>query len=169
MADRLTHAHEGDLAVFLIGMTINRPWRPDHWLPTFRAMPGMMTELYANRTAAERGEQEWLGFMGGRTLIGSRGPTLVQYWRSVHDIYAYAGADERAHRPAWLEFYRTARRHEGSVGVWHETYAVRADGHESVYYGTGPIGLGAVTGVVPVRRRGGTARERLGSRVRAEA
>ena len=35
---RWTHTHEGDLTVFLIGMRINRIWRPDAWLPVLAAM-----------------------------------------------------------------------------------------------------------------------------------
>ncbi|MDE9367834.1 DUF4188 domain-containing protein [Luteipulveratus sp. YIM 133132] len=169
MVERLTHSHDGELAVLLIGMTVNRPWRPDQWLPVARAMPRMITELYANKAAAERGEQEWLGFLGARSLVGGRGPTVVQYWRSAEDIYRYAGDVGREHRPAWKAFYERARRHPDAVGVWHETYAVPAGGHESIYFGTPPMGLGAVTGLVPVRRRGETARERISSRVRPEA
>ena len=30
--DRRTHDHDGDLVLFLIGMRINKPWRPDLWL-----------------------------------------------------------------------------------------------------------------------------------------
>ncbi|MGI8948849.1 MAG: monooxygenase family protein [Ornithinimicrobium sp.] len=73
MAERLTHAYEGDLAVFLIGMTINRPWRPDLWGPVFAAMPRMLGELQTNKAAADRGEQEWWGFHQARTLMGGRG------------------------------------------------------------------------------------------------
>ncbi|AKU16341.1 DUF4188 domain-containing protein [Luteipulveratus mongoliensis] len=167
MVERQTHSHEGEIAVFLLGMTINRPWRPDHWLPAFRAMPAMLGELYTNKAQSEGGEEEWLGFMGARSLFGARGPTVIQYWRSTDDIYRYAGMTDRVHRPAWLEFYRQAKAHPDSVGVWHETYAVPADGHESIYYATPSMGLGAVTSLVPVRRRGDTARERLGSEVRA--
>lgn len=165
MGERLTHAHEGEIAVFLIGMTINRPWRPDQWMPTFTAMPKMLRELYANKARAEEGQEEWLGFMGGRTLVGGRGPTVVQYWRSAEDIYSYASNSDRIHRPAWLEFYRRAKQHPGSVGIWHETFAVPADGHESIYMDAPAMGLGAVSGLVPVRRRGDTARQRVGSKV----
>ena len=42
---RMTHGYDGDLVVFLIGMRINKPWRPDLWLPTFNAMPKMLAEL----------------------------------------------------------------------------------------------------------------------------
>ena len=49
---RQSHDHEGDLAVFLIGMRVNHPWRPDLWAPVFRAMPRMLTELYASKAAS---------------------------------------------------------------------------------------------------------------------
>jgi hypothetical protein len=42
---RMTHDYDGDLVVFLIGMRINKPWRPDLWLPVFFAMPAMLAEL----------------------------------------------------------------------------------------------------------------------------
>ena len=44
-AIRFTHEYEGELVVFLIGMRINKPWRPDLWLPVFSAMPRMLAEL----------------------------------------------------------------------------------------------------------------------------
>lgn len=148
-----THAHDGSLAVFLIGLRINRPWRPDLWVPALGAMGPMVAELYAAKAAAERGEGEDLGFMGHRSLIGAGGPTLVQYWRSAEDIYAYAHDPQRAHRPAWKAFYERGRRAAGAVGVWHETYAVAEGAHESLYLAMPPTGLAAVTGQVPVRSR----------------
>ncbi len=108
---RQSHDHDGDLAVFLIGMRVNQPWRPDLWMPVFGAMPGMLSELYAAKAAAARGEGADLGFLDGRSLLGAGGPTLVQYWRSVDDIYAYAerpAATSTARRCA--AFYARSRR-----------------------------------------------------------
>ncbi|MDQ3735206.1 MAG: DUF4188 domain-containing protein, partial [Actinomycetota bacterium] len=34
---RWTHEHSGDLTVFVIGMRINRFWRPDAWWPVVAA------------------------------------------------------------------------------------------------------------------------------------
>lgn len=160
---RTTHAYEGDLALFLIGMTFPKPWRVDRWLPAFVGMPRMLAELAANKAAADRGEAEWLGFLGARTTMTFRGPTVIQYWRSVEDIYRYAGASEHVHRPAWQAFNAKVRKGGEAVGIWHETYAVPAGGHESIYGGLKPIGLGAFTGSVPVGRRGETARQRIAS------
>ena len=93
---------------------------------------------------------------------------VIQYWRSTDDLIAYASADERIHRPAWRAFNARARRAAGAVGIWHETYAVPAGGHETIYSGLGsPIGLGAVAGTQPLARRGEAARQRLGHRTAA--
>lgn len=147
---RWTHAHEGDLTVFLIGMRINRLWRPDVWWPTFAAMRPMLAELYADPES---------GFLGHMTLVGARGPTLVQYWRSTEDVYRYANSRDAEHRPAWAAFNRRARKTPGVVGIWHETHEVaRAE----TVYGDMPVtGLAAATRAVPVTGRLERARDRL--------
>jgi hypothetical protein len=144
-------------------MRVNRWWRVDQWLPAAAAMPKMIRELYAAKAAAEQGQGRDPGFLGHRLLIGGRGPTVVQYWRTVGDIYSYAASADREHRPAWTAFNARARRSPGAVGIWHETYAVPAGGHESIYVAMPPTGLAAATAVVPVASRGETARERLAS------
>lgn len=159
----LTHAHEGNLVVFHIGMTIRKPLRPDLWGPVFAAMPAMLAELEKNRAAHERGEAEDLGFLGAQTLVGAGGPWVVQYWKSVEQLYAYAAMTDRAHVPAWRRFNQVARKHPGAVGIWHETYAVPSGGVETLYGNGGVTGLGKATGTIPIMRRGRTARERLGS------
>lgn len=159
--ERVTHGHEGELAIFLIGMRVTKPWRVDAWYPVSAAMPRMLRELYAAKAAAARGEGADLGFLDARTLLGAGGATVVQYWRSVDDIYRYAASAEHAHRPAWQAFNAKARAARGAVGIWHETYAVPAGGHESLYLGVPTMGLAKATSVVPVARRGETARQRL--------
>lgn len=159
-AGRSTHQHEGDLAVFLIGMRFNRLRRPDQWWPVFTAMPRMVAELHRNRIAAARGEAEDLGFRGARTMLDGAGITVVQYWRSVDDIYRYASATDLEHRPAWSAFNVRARRAGGAVGIWHETFAVPAGAHESVYVDCEPRGLAAATTLVPLRTRTRPARLR---------
>jgi hypothetical protein len=160
---RTTHGHHGDLVVFLIGMRVNRWWRPDVWLPAFLAMAPMLRELYAAKAAAERGEAEDPGFLGARSQVGARGPTVVQYWRSTDDLYRYASDPAAEHRPAWRAFNARTRRVPGAVGVWHETYAVPAGGHESIYVDMPVVGLARATSIVPVALRGERAAERLAS------
>jgi hypothetical protein len=155
-----THEHDGPIGVFLIGMRFNRLHRPDLWVPVFAAMPKMLAELYRNQAAAARGEAQDLGFLGARTLMGGKGVTVVQYWRSVDDVYRYASAPEHEHRPAWTAFNARARKAQGAVGIWHETYAVPAGAHESVYVGMPVMGIAEATSSVPVPSRKRYARLR---------
>jgi len=131
---RWTHTHEGDLTVFLIGMRLNRLWRPDAWLPVFLAMPRMLRELAGDPTS---------GFLGYRLALGPDGPLVVQYWRRAEDLYRYAADAGAGHRPAWTAFNRRARRVPGAVGIWHETYEVACA--ESVYVDLPVQGLAAAT------------------------
>jgi hypothetical protein len=146
----MTHDYDGDLVVFLIGMRINKLWRPDLWLPTFLAMGPMLAELSKDKDS---------GLLGYRVTLTAGGPLLVQYWSSHEKLYDYASDRNAAHRPAWVAFNRRARKAPGAVGIWHETYVVERA--ESIYSGMPVSGLAAVTTAVPVARRGETARERL--------
>ncbi len=160
--NRVTHAYDGPLALFLIGLRVHKPWKLGIVRQAGAAMPRMIAELEANKAAAERGEAEHLGYLGSRTTIDLKGPTVIQWWRSVEDVYAYANAAPLEHRPVWLEFYRATKADPSAVTIWHETYAVQPAGVESIYSGPGPFGLAAIAGAVPVGRRGETARERMG-------
>jgi len=98
---RITHDYDGELVVFLIGMRINQPWRPDRWLPVFQAMPAMLAELSRDPNS---------GLMGYRLTFGRGGPLLVQYWNSSEQLYAYASDPNSSHRPAWARFNRMIRK-----------------------------------------------------------
>ena len=150
---RMTHEYDGELVVLLIGMRINKPWRPDLWLPVFLAMPKMLAELSKDKDS---------GLLGYRLSIGAGGPFVVQYWNSIEKLYAYASDRNSSHRPAWAAFNRRARKAPGAVGIWHETYLVERA--ESIYNGMPVSGLAAVTSSVQVARRGETAVERLNAR-----
>jgi len=153
---RWTHDPEatgGDMVVFLIGMHVTKPWRPDQWLPTFLAMGPMLAELSRDPE---------LGLLGYRTLLGSGGPTIVQYWRDTESLYRYASSADATHRPAWAAFNRRARKAPDAVGVWHETYRVAAA--ESIYVNSPTTGLARAVGVKPVTTRLDRASDRLAGR-----
>jgi Domain of unknown function (DUF4188) len=150
---RMTHNYDGALVVFLIGMRINKPWRPDLWVPVFFAMPAMLAELSKDKDS---------GLLGYRLAFGAGGPFVVQYWSSHEKLYAYASDRNALHRPAWTAFNRRARKAPDSVGIWHETHLVERA--ETIYSGMPVSGLAAATSAVSVARRGETARERLGTR-----
>jgi hypothetical protein len=149
---RWTHAHTDDLTIFMIGMRINRLWRPDVWGPTLAAMGPMLAELAQDPES---------GLLGYRLLLGWRGPTVVQYWRSTEDVYRYANNLDANHRPAWTAFNKRARKTPGLVGIWHETYQVAKA--ETIYVDLPLMGLAAATGARQVTGRLDRARDRLTS------
>jgi hypothetical protein len=124
---------EGDFVVFLIGARINRWWKlPKHmWFA--KTMPKMLKEL--------EGRPE-TGFLGYQQL----GPTVnVQYWRSLDQLIAYARSRDESHFPYWVMFNKKIGS-SGDVGIWHETYQVRAGEYECIYNCMPPFGLGKVGG-----------------------
>lgn len=128
VAKRVTAKIDGDFVVFLIGMRINKPWKLHKWLPVFLAMPRMIREL-------ERRPES--GFLGHIMSLG----VIVQYWRSFEHLETYARDQNRLHWPAWVAFNTRVGKSRGDVGIWHETYRVRAGEYECVYSGMPPLGL----------------------------
>ena len=135
---RLTATLDGEFVVFLIGMRINRLWKLHRWLPLTNAMPRMLAELEAHPALGMLGGEMWFG----RTTI------LVQYWRSLPQLLAYATNREAAHLPAWKAFNQRIAG-SGDVGVWHETYVVAPGSYENIYVDMPPFGLGKVGRLLP--------------------
>src|SRR4051812_42613185 len=152
--ERIAAEIKGDFVVFIIGMRINKPWKIHKWLPVLRAMPGMLKEL------ERQPESGFLGHISSGTLI-------VQYWRSFEHLEAYARSHDHLHWPAWVNFNKSMRQSRGDVGIWHETYMVRAGQYEAIYSGMPPIGLGRVGSLVPASGRKESARGRVAAEVSA--
>lgn len=148
---RMTAQIDGDFAVFLIGMRVNHVLRPDRWVPVARAMPRMLAELF---------RQPGLGFLHGETMMAWRMVLMFQYWRSFDHLHAYAHARDRAHLPAWSAFNRMARGNH-SVGIFHETFLVRAGQYEAVYVDMPAFGLGRFGTLSPAIGRLQHARDRI--------
>lgn len=127
----LTARMEGEFAVFLIGMRINKPLQVHKWWPVARAMPRMLHELYSHPELGLLSHEMWFA----RTVV------LVQYWRSVDALLAYAKARNSEHLPAWQAFHQSVGT-DGSVGIWHETYVVKPGCYENVYVNMPNFGLG---------------------------
>ena len=148
---RYTANIEGDFVVFNIGMRINRLRAVRKWMPAARAMQPMLETLY---------QHPELGFLGGQTFLYWRGVALVQYWRSFADLERFARDPAFTHLGAWKQFNQAVGG-DGSVGIWHETYLVRAGQYESVYNNMPRFGLAAASGHVPALGARATARLRL--------
>ncbi len=148
---RMTARIEGDFVVFLIGLRINKPWKIHKWLPAVLSMPKMLAEL-------ARLPREDSGFLGHSGLgLGA----TVQYWRSFDHLEAYARAQDKEHFPAWVAFNQRMKDSRGCVGIWQETYLVKAGQYETLYSGMPPFGLGRVSDLVPATGNRAEARARL--------
>jgi hypothetical protein len=149
---RYTAELSGDFVVFMIGMRFNRPWRIDKWFPVATAMPRMLRWLDKHPQAGLlHWQQAWL-----------KGPVIVQYWRSFEDLARFARAADEPHLPAWRKFNQAVRA-SGDVGIWHETYKVRAGEFESIYGNMPLMGLAAAGEHVPVGSTGQSAARRIGA------
>jgi hypothetical protein len=150
---RWTHDHDDEgVVVFLIGMRVNRLRSIRTWLPVANAMPRMLAELARDPA---------LGLLGVTSCVQGRGGLVVQYWRDLDSLLAYAHAADHEHRPAWREFNRLARDADGAVGIWHETFIVPAGAHESVYVDMPAQGLASALGARRIDSPGNRTRERL--------
>ena len=148
---RTIHGHvEGDFVVFLIGMRINNPLKIHKWLPVATSMPRMLKELYARPELGFLHAEAWFA----RTII------FLQYWRSMEQLLAYATDKEAEHLPAWKAFNQSVGSN-GSVGIWHETYAVSAGRYESIYVNMPPFGLAKAGALHAAEGRRQSARSRL--------
>ena len=149
---RMTADFTGPLVVFVIGMRINHFHKFSKWWPVASAMPPMLKELAANPDS---------GFLGTEyCLQGLRQLMLLQYWRDFDSLERYARSRDAQHWPAWVAFNRNVGA-SGTVGIFHETYAVNAGAHETIYANMPPFGLGKVAGVVPATHSRNEARSRL--------
>ena len=142
---------DGDFVVFLIGMRINRLLLLHKWLPPFSAMPRMLRELF---------RQPELGLLHAQTFVSGRTVLVVQYWRSFDHLHAYAHAKNKQHLPAWAAFNRSVGGN-GAVGIFHESYLVKAGQYECVYGNMPRMGLAKAGEMLPAVGRMRDARSRL--------
>ncbi len=129
---RVSHEIEGGFVLFLIGMRINRLWKPQSWMPVMLAMPRMLRELSARPE---------LGLLHYRSHFGFPNVMVVQYWESFEKLNTYASMREAAHLPAWVAFNKAIGT-GGDVGIWHETYEIEPGKYENIYANMPPYGIG---------------------------
>jgi len=146
----MTAEIDGDFVVFLIGMRVNKPWKLHKWLPVALAMPRMLKEL------ARTPESGCLATYQGMGVI-------VQYWRSFDHLEAYARSRDAEHWPAWVAFNKKVQISSGDVGIWHETYLVRAGEFECMYGAMPRFGLAKAGRHVAAGAHREAARQRIGA------
>ncbi len=146
---RFTATMEEDFVVFLIGSRLNRLRDAPKMIRIARQMRAMQKEL---QEAPDLGLLHMEDFFGRVTVS-------VQYWRDFESLENYAKSNHQSHLPAWREYNRLIRD-SGTIGVWHETYRVRASDHESVYVNMPTFGL-ANAGAPSRLASSSTARRRM--------
>jgi len=149
--ERMTASLDGDFVIFLIGMRVNKPLRIDKWLPVVTAMTRMIAELRVQPALGLLHAEMWTC----RTSI------MVQYWRSMDQLLAYAKNKNAQHLPAWRAFNK-AVGNNGSVGIWHETYAASPGTYETFYGNMPRFGLGSAGHLEPAVAGRHSASGRLG-------
>ena len=142
---------EGDFVVFLIGARLVKPWKFWSIIPVGRALNAMMKELEAHPELGYLGQETW----GARTSI------QVQYWRSRDHLMDYARKRDSEHLPAWRHFNKVVAK-STAVGIWHETYSIRAGEYECVYGNMPLFGLAKATRRLEITGTYETAKGRLG-------
>lgn len=149
--ERLCAETADDIVVFAIGMRINRFWKVWKWFPVFLEMPPMLKE---------QGADPSIGLLSTRFMFGVRNIGVLQHWRTVEDLQAYAHGTGRLHLAAWRRFNARIGT-SGDVGIWHETYAVPADRIESVFVNMPAYGLGIAGKLFPAKGDRASAAKRL--------
>src|SRR5688572_4210463 len=129
-----------DFVVFIIGMRINKFWAIHKWLPFIPLMPRMLNSLLSKKE---------LGLLHIEPIFYWRGIAVIQYWRSKEDLWKFASDPSESHLSAWKSFNSRFGRSE-AIGIWHETYEVKADQYENIYGNMPPFGLGSVGEVTRV-------------------
>ena len=148
---RLAAEIEGDFVVFMIGARFGNPWKLMRNFWFIRSMPKMLKELEKNPE---------MGLMGYRQFFSPSGATLIQYWRSFDQLEAYARSKDNEHFPNWVKFNKKIGSN-GDIGIWHETYKVRAGEYEAIYNNMPAYGLGKAGKLVPAAGYRATARGRV--------
>ena len=112
----------------------------------------MIKELYTNKAE--------LGFLSMESYFGLRTTVMIQYWRSTEDLLAYAKNEK--HLTAWKNFNKKVGNNE-AVGIYHETYELKAGNYESIYGNMPLYGLGKALEHIPITAKRGSAGKRLNS------
>jgi hypothetical protein len=149
-----TELGEDGVVVVLIGMRFNHWWRVDKWVFMLLAMSRMLRHL-ASHDEGLLANYSWFG----RTTL------MVQYWRTMAELQAFASNSAAPHLAAWRRYVRKIGT-DGSMGAYHEAYQVRPGSSEVVYVNMPAFGLAGALGPIPVDPRRNSARQRVAYRRR---
>jgi hypothetical protein len=98
------------------------------------------------------------GFLGWERLNLT---TNVEYWWSFAHLTAYSRNRDQTHYPCWVKFNKEIGSN-GDIGIWDETFLVRAGEYECIYNNMPLRGLAKASKHIDAVGRAGTAMGRLG-------
>lgn len=144
---------EGDFVVFLIGARLNslRHFRKMSWVGNAF---GEMTNYLLQHP--EKGLLHAEGFFRFFPVTS----LTVMYWRSFEELENFARDRNDPHLEAWRRFNQEIRD-DGSIGIWHETYLVKANNFETIYGNMPRFGLAGAGEHLPAGQHRHTARGRV--------
>lgn len=149
---RHTARFDKDFVVFLIGAQVNSWWQ----LPTIAwfsgTMPRHLKALKADRSLGMFGYEQFFRFFPFCTC-------LVSYWESFDKLEAFAKNSKLPHLGDWREYNK--RVIKPTIGIWHETYKIRAGEFECVYGNMPKFGLGKWAAHRSVEESIDSARKRI--------
>lgn len=150
---RYTAHIEGDFVIFMIGARINS------WRKLFKL--GWIGEAN-NAMYRVLGANPEYGYLGGESFTRNRFRESINitYWRSYEHLERFARNQDDPHLEAWRRFNREIAN-DGSFGIWHETYLVKAGNYECIYGNMPRFGLAKATTHLPMTGRKQSARGRL--------
>ena len=143
IASRFTARQDDPFVVFLIGMRVNKFFAFRKWLSVAKAFPEMVAIL---KVHPEK------GFLHGEIFFRLPPLTIMMlsYWKSFEDLERFARSVDDPHLAAWRRFNQQIGS-DGSVGIFHETYAVAPGSYETFYNNMPLFGLsGATQHALPV-------------------
>lgn len=150
---RYTAHIEGDFVVFLIGARVNSLRKALKLAWIGQANDAMYRVLEAHPE---------YGYLGGEGFTRNRlrESINITYWRSYEHLERFARSQDDPHLEAWRRFNREIAN-DGSFGIWHETYLVKAGSYECIYGNMPRFGLAKAATHLPMTGRKQTARGRL--------
>lgn len=144
---------EGDFVVFLIGARINS-WRKLLKLAWIGQANNAMYQVLA--------EKPEYGLLGTESFSRNmfRESINITYWRSYEHLERFAHSKDDPHLATWRRFNREIAG-DGSFGIWHETYLVKAGNYECIYGNMPVFGLAKASTHVPITGRKQSSRGRM--------
>jgi len=132
--------------LFMFGIRANSLPAMRHWLPLWRQTQAMIREQRARPEC---------GLLWSTSWREGREGTVLQYWRTMEALMAYAQDMQFIHGPLWKAFNHGIGD-SGQIGIWHEAIVIDAEtpGHlHTIYRDVPERGLAAATTRVDAEHR----------------